>query len=85
MKSSKPCFNCSIEQNDNIIHNKDYNTLKEIAEDIGLSYNQVADISAQRIKNNKYANFKFFPKITINRINRKNTILENKEDQEDIN
>ena len=82
MKSKTNCFNCQITQMNNVIHDKDYITLRDIANDIGLSYNQVADISAQRIKNNKYSKFKYFPKITIKRINRKddNEIPNEKED-----
>tara|TARA_R100000231_G_scaffold137933_1_gene115208 strand:+ start:1308 stop:1520 length:213 start_codon:yes stop_codon:yes gene_type:complete len=70
MKAKTPCFNCKITQNDVEIHNQDYITLKDISEDLGLSYNQVADISSQRIKH-KNNNFRFYPKIEITRINRK--------------
>ena len=82
MKSKKNCFNCKITQMNNVIHDKDYTTLKEIADYIGLSYNQIADISSQRIKSNKYNKFKYFPKIAINRINRKN---DNDDDDEIYN
>ena len=40
MKSKTNCWNCKITQQNNELHNKDYLTLKDLADDIGLSYNQ---------------------------------------------
>ena len=42
----------------------------DLSDATGLTYHQVADISAKRTKLNKYDNFKFFPKIQITRLNR---------------
>ena len=78
MKSLTNCFNCIIEQNGNTLLDKNYITLKDIAEDIGLSYSIIADISSGRKKNQKYNKFKFMPHIEIRRINKKNN-------NEDIN
>jgi hypothetical protein len=70
-------FNCKIfHDEDNILHNQDYKCLKDIATDIGLSYQQVADLSSRKEKKN-YQNFKFFPKIEINRIKKEDIIVEN--------
>tara|TARA_R110000772_G_scaffold152815_1_gene263700 strand:+ start:74 stop:286 length:213 start_codon:yes stop_codon:yes gene_type:complete len=65
-------FNCKIYHDigDNTsmtLHNRDYNNLKDIANDLGLTYQQVADLSSRKDKK-KYQEFKYFPKIEINRI-----------------
>ena len=70
MRSKHNCFNCKITQNENILHDKDYITLRDIAEDIGLSYSIIADISSGRKQNKYYKNFKFMPKVEIKRIER---------------
>ena len=70
MRSKTNCFNCKITQNGTELLNQDFITLKDISDATGLTYHQVADISAKRTKLNKYDNFKFFPKIQITRINR---------------
>jgi hypothetical protein len=80
MRSLKNCFNCEISQNGEILHNKDYITLRDISDDIGLSYSIIADISSGRKKNQKYNNFKFMPKIKITRLlNKTNNNMENTE------
>jgi len=89
-------FNCKITLQGNELHNKDYLTLKDISDDIGLSYNIVANISCNRKPNKKINDFKYFPKIEIIKLQldyneiekekkyRKNTklndIIDNKED-----
>ena len=65
-------FNCKIyhdigETTSMTLHNQDYKCLKDIASDLGLSYQQVADLSSRKIKKD-YQKFKYFPKIEINRI-----------------
>tara|TARA_R100001244_G_scaffold90737_1_gene68851 strand:- start:305 stop:520 length:216 start_codon:yes stop_codon:yes gene_type:complete len=65
-------FNCKIyhdigETTSMTLHNQDYKCLKDIAADLGLSYQQVADLSSRKIKKD-YQKFKYFPKIEINRI-----------------
>ena len=61
-------FTCKIYHNDlNILHNQNYNNLKEIAQDLGLTYQQVADLSSRKEKK-KYQQFKYFPKIEIVKI-----------------
>mgnify|MGYP003677743078 CR=1 FL=1 len=49
------------------LHNQDYKCLKDISADLGLTYQQVADLSSRR-ERKKYQEFKFFPKIEITRI-----------------
>ena len=50
------------------LHSKEYTTLKEIAEDLGLSYQQAADISVGRMKKFKEGGFKYQPSIKIQKI-----------------
>tara|TARA_R110001592_G_scaffold153_4_gene902 strand:+ start:695 stop:859 length:165 start_codon:yes stop_codon:yes gene_type:complete len=50
------------------LHNQDYKSLKDLAEDIGLSYNIIADLHSGRRKENKRKDFRFQPKIEISRI-----------------
>jgi hypothetical protein len=72
MKSKTNCFNCKITLNDNELHNKDYKSLKEISDDLGLSYAIIADLSNGRKQSKKYDKFKYQPKIEISRINKNN-------------
>lgn len=65
-------WNCKIYHNigettSMTLHNQDYKCLKEIAEDLGLTYQQVADLSSRKEKK-KYQQFKFFPEIKITKI-----------------
>jgi len=64
-------FNCKIYQTNQdeeiILLNKNFKTLKEIGTELGLTYAQVADFSCKRKKKN-YKDFKYFPKVEIIRI-----------------
>ena len=65
-------FNCKVTQNLGestlTIFDKNFRTLKDIATELGLTYQQVADLSSRKTKK-KYQQFKYFPKIDIMRIN----------------
>ncbi len=43
-------------------------TLKEIASELGLTYQQVADISSKARKRKDFTKFKYYPKIEIVKI-----------------
>jgi len=64
-------YNCRIYHNigetDVILHNKNYKCLKDISEDLGLTYQQVADLSSRKDKK-KYQKFKYFPEIKITKV-----------------
>ncbi len=61
-------FNCKIYHNEsNILHNQNYNCLRDISNELGLTYQQVADLSSRKEKK-KYQQFKYFPKIEITKI-----------------
>ena len=71
-------FNCKIyhdisENTSMTLHNADYKCLKDIAQDLGLTYQQVADLSSRKDKK-KYQDLKFFPKIDITRIKKQSQV-----------
>jgi hypothetical protein len=63
-------FICKIyhPQQNIILLNKEYKNLKELSTELGLTYNQVADISSNKKNVKKYHEFKYFPKIEIEKI-----------------
>ena len=68
-------FNCKIyHSNDSgcifVLLDKDYQSLTEMSIDLGMSYQQVADLSSRKEKR-KYQKFKYFPNIDITRISQK--------------
>ena len=64
-------FNCKVFQiKDNeeiVLLCQNFRTLKDIGDELGLTYAQVASFSSRRQKLN-YKDFKYFPKIEITRI-----------------
>lgn len=62
------CFNCKVSINGNILHDKQYKTLKEISNELNLSYQQVADYSANRVKRRQTNNFIYYPQVEITKI-----------------
>ncbi len=68
MISKIPRFNCTITQQNIEIHNKDYLSLKDISDELKLSYHQIANISCNR-KHNKCSNkFIYYPNIKITKL-----------------
>lgn len=68
----KKRFNCIVKSHtDEIIHNEDYCTLKEISQDLGLTTAMVYDLSSRK-RDLKYSKFKYYPKIEINKISDNN-------------
>ena len=53
----RPRYNVLVYINSQILHNKNYRSLKEIGEDLNLTYQQTADLSIKR--SNKFINNKF--------------------------
>ena len=77
-------YNCKIyhtigENTSMTLHNQDYKCLKDISEDLGLTYQQVADLSSRKDKK-KYQQFKYFPNIEIKRIIKDNNISDIKDE-----
>ena len=67
------CFNCKVSINGNILHDKQYKTLKEISDELNLSYQQVADYSAKRVKRRQTNNFIYYPQVEITKIKEEKT------------
>ena len=64
---SKLCYSVLIKLGDQILHKNRYPTLSEVANDLCLTYQQVADISAGRSKKFE-SKFKYQPKIEIKKL-----------------
>jgi len=64
-------FQCKISQDFDhgsiTLLDRRFNTLKEISNELGLTYQQVADLSSKK-KKKEYQKFKYYPKIEIQRI-----------------
>ena len=65
-------FICKVyhPEQDYILLHKEFNSLKELGDELGLSYNQIADISSEKKKKKDYRKFKYYPKIEIEKINK---------------
>tara|TARA_Y100001937_G_scaffold126703_1_gene196678 strand:+ start:324 stop:554 length:231 start_codon:yes stop_codon:yes gene_type:complete len=63
-------FICKISHPDLdiVLLNKQFESLKALGEELGLTYNQVADLSSEKKAIKNYRRFKFFPKIEIEKI-----------------
>jgi hypothetical protein len=61
-------FICRVCVGETEIHSGEYKTLKEIAQDLSLSYQQVADISVGRYKKFRKTSFKYQPQVFIQKI-----------------
>ena len=48
--------------------NEEFDNLTDLAKSLGLTYNQVADISSKKKRKKDYRCFKYFPTIEINKI-----------------
>ena len=64
-------FQCKIYQDFDhgsvTLLDRKFKTLKEISNELGLTYQQVADLSSRKTKK-EYQKFKYYPKIEIQRI-----------------
>ena len=67
-------YNCKISQSEQILMNKNFDNLKQISEETGLSYNQVADLSSRPI-DKSYQKYKYYPKIVIKKIDKNSIVL----------
>ena len=49
----KKCWKCEVINQNETIYENEYSTLKQIANDLGLSYSQVVELSSGRKKDSK--------------------------------
>jgi len=68
MRSKTNKWLCIISQNNMECFNQEFVTLNDIADNLGLSFNIVFDISSKRRTSDKYKNCRFFPQISITRL-----------------
>ncbi len=61
-------FNCEVIINGECVHKQDYKTLSDISKDLNLSYHQVAEYSAGRVKRRLTNHFKFHPMVSITKL-----------------
>ena len=62
--TEKKCFCCEVKINDTILMPlKQFCTLREIAEELGMTYSQITDINSGRVS--KKYKFKYMPSIMI--------------------
>ena len=67
-KTKKLCWNVTIRQSDLELHNKDYTTLREAGNDLGLTYSQICELGPNGRSKKKSIIFKFMPDIKITKI-----------------
>lgn len=67
-KTNKKCWKVLIKQGDEILHNKEYTTLKDASSDLGLTYSQICELGPNGRCKKKSLNFKFMPNIHITKI-----------------
>jgi len=63
VNQTKLCWSVVVKIGEDTIHEGDYISLRDVAEDLNLTYQQVADISVGRKKFN--SKFKYQPKVEI--------------------
>tara|TARA_R100001015_G_C4634648_1_gene201617 strand:+ start:4889 stop:5218 length:330 start_codon:yes stop_codon:yes gene_type:complete len=70
-KTNKKCWSVVITQGDIELHNKEYTTLKEAGNDLGLSYSQICELGPNGRNKKRAIHFKFMPDIKITKLNKK--------------
>ena len=68
-KTNKNCWRVLIKQGDIVLCDKEYKTLKDGADDLGLTYSQICELGPNGRCKKKSINFKFMPDIKITKIN----------------
>ena len=63
----KLCYSVLIKIGEQVLHENDYPTLSSVAQDLNLTYAQVADLSIGRSKKFE-SDFKYQPKIEIRKL-----------------
>lgn len=69
MKSKSCVYNCKITMGDQILHQNNYQSLNDIAKELGISYHIVSNIHIGRKPDKKWSNYKYKQNIEITRLN----------------
>ena len=72
MKSKSCIYNCKITMGDQMIHYGNYQSLNDIANDLGISYNIISNIHIGRKPDKKWTNYKYKQNIEITKLNNEN-------------
>ena len=64
----KLCYSVLVKIGEQIIHDHEYISLKDIADDLNLSYQQVANLSCGRCKTWSQSTFKYNPQVEIKKL-----------------
>jgi len=67
-KTNKNCWSVKITQGDIELHNKEYKTLREAGDDMGLTYSQICELGPNGRNKKKSIRFKYMPTIVIEKI-----------------
>lgn len=67
-KTTKNCWSVKISQGDIILHDKQYKTLREAGDDMGLTYSQICELGPNGRNKKKSIRFKYMPNIVIEKI-----------------
>lgn len=82
-KTKKLCWDICITQGDIELHKGQYTTLRDAADELGLTYSQICELGPNGRNKKKSITFKFYPTITITKINKDKEYEELQEKQED--
>lgn len=77
MKSKLNKWNCVVILMNEEKLNKSFTCLQDIADELNISRHIINDIANNRKKNDKYNDCIYYPKITINEIEKEKRITEN--------
>ena len=69
-KTNKKCWSVIIKQGDIELHNNQYSTLKEAADELGLTYSQICELGPNGRNKKRAIHFKFMPDIQITKLNK---------------
>ena len=67
-KTTKNCWSVKITQGDIVLHDKEYKTLREAGDDMGLTYSQICELGPNGRNKKKSIRFKYMPEIVISKI-----------------
>lgn len=70
-KTNKKCWSVVIKQGEIELHNKEYSTLREAANDLGLTYSQICELGPNGRNKKRAIHFKFMPDIKITKLGKK--------------
>jgi len=68
LNQKKLCYSVLVKIGEQVIHEHQYISLKDIADDLNLSYQQVANLSCGRCKVSNLSGFKYNPQVEIKKL-----------------